>query len=104
MGILKSFLDSLNCNFDLIFITETGHGQPNEIEEIFKNYKFYIDAPIAGKGSKDGADILVNTNSFDSIEEIFENENLKHYCKCTNCKIENTRLKLKTKKNTYIAG
>ena len=102
--ILKSFLDSLNCNFDLIFITETGNAQPNEIEEIFKNYKFYIDAPIAGKGSKGGAGILVNTNSFDSIEEIFENENLKHNCKCTNCKIENKWLKLKTKKNTYIAG
>ena len=66
--ILKSFLDSLNCNFDLIFITETENAQPNEIEEIIQNYKFYIDAPIAGKGSKGGANILVKTNSFDNIE------------------------------------
>ena len=101
--ILKTYLDSLNCNFDLIFLTETGHAQPSEIEEIFQNYKFYIDAPLIGKGSKGGAGILVNTNSFDNIEEILENDNMKH-CNCTNCKIENKWLKLKSKNNTYIAG
>ena len=91
---MKTYLDSLNCNFDLIFLTETGNAQPSEIEEIFQNYKFYIDAPLIGKGSKGGAGILVNTNSFDNIEEILENDNMKH-CNCTNCKIENKWLKLK---------
>ena len=79
----------------MIFLTETGNAQPNEIEEIFPDYKFFIDAPIAGKGSKGGAGILVNINSFDTIEEIFENDNLKQHCKCPNCKIENIWLKLK---------
>ncbi|CAL4095019.1 unnamed protein product [Meganyctiphanes norvegica] len=102
--ILKSYLESLNCTFDLIFLTETGNARPDEIEEIFQNYKFYIDSPIPGKGSKGGASILINKNSFDSIEEIFENENLKQYCKCTNCKIENKWLKLTSNRNSFIIG
>ena len=102
--ILKTYLDSLNCNFDLILLTETGNAKPDEIEEIFQNYKLYIDAPMIGKGSKGGAGILVNTSSFDYVEEIFENDNLKQKCNCTNCKIENKWLKLKSKNNSYIAG
>ena len=100
---MKTYLDSLNCNFDLIFLTETGNAQPNEIEDIFQNYKFYIDTPLIGKGSKGGAGILVNINSFGNIEEILEKDNIKH-CNCTNCKVENKWLKLKSKNNSYIAG
>ena len=77
--ILKSYLESLKCTFDIIFLTETGNTTLFEIEDTFQNYKFYLDPPIAKRGSKGGAGILVNQNSFDSIEELFDNDedNLK---------------------------
>ena len=104
--ILKSYLESLNSSFDLIFLTETGHAIHNEIEETFTNYKLFLDPPSLHKGSKGGAGLLVNTDSFDVIEEIFENddENLKSFCGCSQCKIENKWLKLKSNKNTYIVA
>ena len=96
----------MKCDFDLIFLTETGNAIINEIEEIFQNYKCYIDAPTPGKGSKGGAGILINKNSFDHIEEIFENKNesLKNNCTCNNCKIENKWLRLKSNNNTYVVA
>ena len=102
--LLKSYIESLKCNFDLIFLTETGNASINEIEEIFHNYKFFLDEPIPGKGSKGGAGILVNINSFNYIEEIFENENLKYHCSCSNCKIENKWLRLKSNNTSYIVA
>ena len=105
-AILKLDLETLNCDFDLIFLSETGKAIPAEIEETFQNYKFFLDAPRLKRGSKGGSGILVNKNSFDSMDEIFENdeENLKGYCKCNNCIIENKWLKLTNNKKTYIVA
>ena len=47
--ILKSYLESLNSSFDLIFLTETGHAIHNEIEETFTNYKLFLDPPSLHK-------------------------------------------------------
>ena len=105
-AILKLDLETLNCDFDLIFLSETGKAIPAEIEETFQNYKFFLDAPRLKRGSKGGSGILVNKSSFDSMDEIFENdeENLKGYCKCNNCVIENKWLKLtNNKKNLYCS-
>lgn len=102
--LLKHYIESLNCNFDLIFLSETGNAKTEEIEEIFINYIFFIDPPKQGRGSKGGSGILVNRNSFKSIEEIFEDDCLKNKCDCTNCIIENKWLKLKTTKNSYTIG
>ena len=104
--ILKSYLESLKCTFDIIFLTETGNTTLFEIEDTFQNYKFYLDPPIAKRGSKGGAGILVNQNSFDSIEELFDNDedNLKKNCQRGNCIVENKWLKLTNNKNTYITA
>ena len=104
--ILKSYIESLKCMFDIIFLTETGNTSINEIENIFQGYKFYLDSPILKKGSKGGAGILVNQNSFENIEELFENDedNLKTNCQRRNCFVENKWLKLTSNKNTYITA
>ena len=52
--ILKSYLETLNCTFDLIFLTETGSANPSEIENIFQNYKLFIDPPSLKKGVREG--------------------------------------------------
>ena len=105
-AILKLDLENLNCDFDLIFLSETGNAIPAEIEETFPNYTFLLDAPRLKRGSKGGSGILVNKNSFNSMDEIFENdkENLKGYCKCNNCVVENKWLKLTNNKKTYIVA
>ena len=82
-------------------MSETGNCKISEIEEIFQNYKLYLDAPTPGKGSKGGAGILVNKDSFNSVEEILEKDCLKDKCKCTNCVIENKWLKLTSNKKVY---
>ena len=104
--ILKLYFESLKCKFDIIFITETGNASKSEIEHVFQDYEFFIDTPTPGKGSKGGAGILVNKNSFNEIEEIYENKNesLKDNCICTNCKIENKWLKLKCNDASYIVA
>ena len=58
------------------------------------------------KGSKGGAGILVNQNSFENIEELFENDedNLKTNCQRKNCFVENKWLKLTSNKNIYITA
>ena len=71
-AILKLDLETLNCDFDLIFLSETGKAIPAEIEETFQNYKFFLDAPRLKRGSKGGSGILVNKNSFGSMDENFE--------------------------------
>ena len=80
--ILKSYIESLKYTFDIIFLTETGNAIINEIENIFVDYKLFFDAPVQKRGSKGGVGILVNTNSFDKLEELFENDedNLKDFC------------------------
>ena len=102
--ILKSFLNDLNCCFDIIFLSETGNANIGEIEEVFDNYNFFIDTPKSGKGSKGGSGILVNKKSFDSFEEILESDCLNSNCKCTKCVIENKWMKLTSNKKSYIIG
>ena len=102
--ILKSYLEDLKCNFDLIFLSETGNVIVNEIEEVFDHYKFYYDAPSQKRGSKGGSGILINKESFDKIEEILIDDNLKGKCTCSNCIIENKWIKLSSLKDTYILG
>ena len=62
--LLNTYLDSLKCNFDIIVLSETGNAKIEEIEDIFQNYKFYLDPPKTGKGSKGGIGILVNKDNF----------------------------------------
>ena len=104
--ILKSYLESLKCKFDIIFLTETGNATKHEIEHFFQDYEFLIDTPKPGKSNKGGAGILIRRNTFNEIEEIFENknENLKDSCSCTQCKIENKWLKLKNNNTSYIVA
>ena len=102
--LLKTYLEDLKCTFDLIVLSETGNAKVQEIEDIFQNYKFYIDPPKTGKGSKGGVGILVNKYSFNQIEEMCDNNCLKKYCNCSNCLIENKWLKLTSNNKTYILG
>ena len=74
------------------------------MEEIFNNYRFFLDAPKQGRGTKGGVGILINENSFNTIEELFENDCLKHACNCTSCVVENKWLKLTSTNKTFIIG
>ena len=102
--LLKTYLENLKYTFDLIVLSETGNVKVEEIENIFQNYKLYVDLPKTGRGSKGGVGILVNKQSFNQIEELYDNNSLKQYCNCSNCLIENKWLKLISNNKTYILG
>ena len=53
---LKSYLECLKCNFDVILLTEIGKTDINYIKEIFTDNKLYAELPKSNKG---GAGILV---------------------------------------------
>ena len=80
---LDAFLSCLNCNFDLILLTEIGNVDKQLIEKAFINYKLYFDNSKAKKG---GAGILIRNERFDDIE-ISDNK-LDLNCNCSNCAIE----------------
>ena len=96
---LKAFLSCLNCDFDIILMTEIGHIIKQLIEKVFTDYEIYYDLSKASKG---GAGILVKKDKFDEIEII----NNKITCKqnCSNCKIESIFLNLKSNKKYINIG
>ena len=54
--VLNAFLSCLNCNFDVILLTEIGHVIKQLIEKVFTEYSLFYDLSKAKKG---GAGILV---------------------------------------------
>ena len=93
--LLKAFLSSLNCIFDVLLLTEIGYPDKELIEKVFKNYTLYFDPPKSKKG---GAGILIRNDCFDEIE-ISENR-IKLDCKCSNCMVES--IFINTKSNNVI--
>ena len=65
--ILLSFLESLNFEFDIIFLSEIGKVNVALAESIFNGYKLIHQPPTTAKG---GAGMLVKIDKFDSISEI----------------------------------
>ena len=89
--ILKAFLSCLNCDFDVLLLTEIGNPDKQLIEEVFKHHTLYFDPP---KGRKGGAGIIIRNDCFDEIE-ISENK-LKLDCNCTNCIVESIFINIKS--------
>ncbi|CAL4183555.1 unnamed protein product [Meganyctiphanes norvegica] len=94
---LASYLSCLNCKFDIILLTESGHALQASIEETFNDYDFFTNPPSTSKG---GAGILVRKNTFKSIEIIDNNRYLN--CDCTKCKVESLWINLNSKLNDSL--
>ena len=100
--ILKAYLDTLGCEFDLIFLSETGRVNIASVEDIFKDYNLIYQPPSTAKG---GAGILIKTNSFDSITKLdTPNYTPKKSCTCSNCLYENVWVKLRSQGQEIITG
>ena len=97
--ILKAFLSCLNCNFDVILLTEIGHVIKQLIEKVFTDYEIYYDLSEAQKG---GAGILVKKERFDEIE--ISNNKISCDNNCSNCKVESIFLNLKSNKKLITIG
>ena len=97
---LYAYLESLNCTFDIILITECGNVKKASIEEVFCSYKFYMTTPNSKKG---GAGILIHEDLIKNIEII---DNNKHfictYDECNKCEVESIWIKLTTKGNDKL--
>lgn len=74
---LMAFLSCLNCNFDILLLTEIGNANKELIENVFTDYTHYCEHSIFKKG---GAGILIKNIYFYEIE-ISEN---KVKLNCTN--------------------
>ena len=99
---LKSYLETLGCKFDLIFISETGHVNISSIEDVFKGYSFIYEPPSTAKG---GAGILIKNNSFESIVKLENSQfRIDKTCNCNNCLIENVWVKLKSHGKEIVTG
>ena len=98
--ILLSYLESLNTEFDVIFLSEIGKVNVALAESIFVGYKLIHQPPSTAKG---GAGMLVKINTFDSISEIKDPKYcVDKKCNCTNCIVESVRVKLISNKNEFI--
>ena len=98
--ILLSYLESLNTEFDIIFLSEIGKVNVALAESIFVGYKLIHQPPSTAKG---GAGMLVKINTFDSISEIKDPKYcVDKKCNCTNCIVESVRVKLISNKNEFI--
>merc|ERR1712179_118848 len=96
---LKAFLSCLNCDFDIILLTEIGKPDKQIIEEVFENYSLYFDP---SKSKKGGAGILIKNDCYDEIE-ISENKvNLD--CQCTNCIVESIFINIKSNNDVHTIG
>ena len=96
------YLNTLKCKFDIIFLTETGKVNIEWAESIFKGYKFLNEPPSSKVG---GAGMLINTDSFETIEELTEERYcIKMKCTCSLCEVENKWVKLKNKGKEFITG
>ena len=96
---LYTFLSCLNCDFDIILLTEIGKTDKQLIEKAFENYTLYFDHPNSNKG---GAGILIKNGRFDEIEISDNKINLN--CNCSNCIVESIFLDLKFKNKTLTVG
>ena len=96
---LVAYLNCINCNFDIILLTECGHALHASIEQVFDNYNFHITPPNSNKG---GAGILIRKDMFKNVETMANNELLTCTCKDCKCKVESHWLKLTTKQNEYV--
>ena len=79
------YLNTLKCKFDIFFLTETGKVNIEWVESIFKGYKFFNEPPSSKVG---GAGILINTDSFDTIEELTDEKYcIQMKCACSACEV-----------------
>ena len=100
--LLYSFLELLNIEFDIIFLSETGKVNVALAESIFDGYKLIYQPPSSSKG---GAGMLIKTSKFDDISEIKDpNLSISKKCECPNCLVENVRVKLINGDNEFIAS
>ena len=83
---LVAYLNCINCNFDIILLTECGHALHASIEQVFDNYNFHITPPNSNKG---GAGILIRKDMFKNVETMANNVLLTCTCKDCKCKVEN---------------
>ena len=96
---LNAYLSCLNCNFDLILLTEIGITDKQLIEKAFVNYTLYFDHSKAKKG---GAGILVRNERFEEIE-ISDNK-IDLNCNCSKCIVESVFLDLKFNNKILTVG
>ena len=100
--LLYSFLELLNIEFDIIFLSETGKVNVALAESIFVGYKLIYQPPSTAKG---GAGMLIKMSKFDSICEIKDpNFCISKKCECSNCLVENVWVKLNSGKNEFIVS
>ena len=100
--LLFSFLELLNIEFDIIFLSETGKVNVALAESIFEGYKLIHQPPSTAKG---GAGMLIKMSKFDSICEIKDpNFCISKICECPNCLVENVWVKLNSGKNEFIVS
>ena len=100
--MLKAYLNTLGCDFDLIFLSETGRVNIASVEDVFKGYNLIYQPPSTAKG---GSGILIKTNSFDSITKLdTPNFTINKTCTCKNCQYENVWVKLKSQGLEMVSG
>ena len=100
--MLKAYLNTLGCDFDLIFLSETGRVNIASVEDVFKGYNLIYQPPSTAKG---GSGILIKTNSFDSVTKLdTPNFTINKTCTCKNCLYENVWVKLKSQGQEIITG
>ena len=96
------YLCTLPCQFDIIFLTETGKVNIEWAESIFEGYKFLYQPPISNKG---GAGMLIKKNSFDNFSEIIDDKYcVKKICDCRLCEVESIWVKLENNGKEFITG
>ena len=96
---LKAFLSCLNCNFDLILLTEIGNINEKLIEEVFDNYSLCYNKSTSKKG---GAGILIRDDKFDEI--VINESKVKLNCNCSNCEVESVFVDLKSNNIVLTVG
>ena len=96
---LIAYLNSLNCIFDIILLTECGHALQATVEEVFKDHEFYLKPPTSNKG---GAGILVRKNMFENIEIVNKDKFFICACSSDKCKVESLWVKLSSKGNENV--
>ena len=96
---LAAYLNSLNCTFDIILLTECGHALQASIEEVFWDHEFFFKPPRTSKG---GAGILVRKNMFENIDIVNKDHFLTCTCNSDKCIVESSWVKLSSKNNQNI--
>ena len=97
---LKAFLSCLNCNFDVLFLTEIGNTNKELIENVFNEYTLYYEHSKLKKG---GAGILIKSELFDEIE-VSENKVKLNCSNCPKCIVESIFIDLKYNGSIITVG